>query len=273
MDSHFFQSGTWNGHTKDYNQFMSTVNLTGAYSIDALDLSLEGLENNVALDVLDVGCGTGSLTIPLAERVLRVPGSKVTAIDFSSTMVDALIAKAAEKNLDMEIKVMDGMNLSLPNDRFDLAYSAFALMFFPSRDKGFAEMYRVLKPGGKGVVLAWSSNIHLPKIIKDSYAAVLPSSPFPEHLTNILTFGEPLEFEQQFLNAGFSSAKCHLVSRVFNVPNAFLCRFFLSNPVFQSVAKTIPETLVPSLISEFEKRFSTIGDQISNTCQIGVAIK
>jgi ubiquinone/menaquinone biosynthesis C-methylase UbiE len=52
--------------------------------------------------------------------------------------------------------LMDGQALEFGDNTFDFAYSIFGLMFFPDRLKGFREMHRTLRPGGRAAVTSWA---------------------------------------------------------------------------------------------------------------------
>jgi ubiquinone/menaquinone biosynthesis C-methylase UbiE len=97
--------------------------------------------------VLDVAAGTGALALQAAST-----GARVLATDFSAGMV-ARIAAAGLPNV--EAKVMDGQALDLPDASFDASFSIFGVIMFPDWRKGLAEMARVTRPGGYGVVATW----------------------------------------------------------------------------------------------------------------------
>lgn len=97
--------------------------------------------------VLDVGAGTGALALAAART-----GAQVLATDFSPGMV-ARIAAAGLPNVDAQ--VMDGQALALPDAGFDAVFSIFGVIMFPDWRKGLAEMARVTRPGGHGVVATW----------------------------------------------------------------------------------------------------------------------
>src|SRR5439155_2897136 len=84
--------------------------------------------------------------------------AQVVAVDFASKMVEILerhCARAGHTNVVAH--VMNGQSLGLPDGSFDRVLSNFGVIFFPDRIKGFAEAHRVLRPGGRAVVSAWSS--------------------------------------------------------------------------------------------------------------------
>ncbi|MCG5249652.1 class I SAM-dependent methyltransferase [Methylorubrum extorquens] len=97
--------------------------------------------------VLDVATGTGALAHAAARA-----GAQVTAVDFSPGMV-ARVAAAGMSNVDA--KVMDGQALALPDASFDAVFSIFGVIMFPDWRKGLAEMARVTRPGGYGVIATW----------------------------------------------------------------------------------------------------------------------
>ena len=100
-------------------------------------------------DVLDLACGTGSLTRDLAKRV--GPNGRVLGIDFSREMLRAARARPAP---NMEYRLGDATNLeSVPSGAFDAATIAYGARNIPDLDALFSEMARVLRPGGVAVCL------------------------------------------------------------------------------------------------------------------------
>ena len=99
---------------------------------------------------LDVAAGSGSLSIPAARL-----GARVLATDQSPVMLELLQARAAEEGLEVETRVMDGHELELDDNGFDMAGSQFGVMLFPDMPKGIREMARVVKPEGRVLVNAY----------------------------------------------------------------------------------------------------------------------
>lgn len=93
--------------------------------------------------VVDVGCGTGALTLEVTARV-GVAGT-VTGVDPSPDMLGV----ARRKNGSIAWVEGSAERLPLPDRSVDAAVSQFALMFFADRTAGLAEMRRVLRPGGR----------------------------------------------------------------------------------------------------------------------------
>lgn len=113
--------------------------------------ALELVNPSPAAHILDVACGVGSLSIPAASRV-----AEVTAVDFSPKMVAALRRRINADGLsNLHVSLEDGQALPFAESSFDAAFSMFGLMFFPSRNLGFKEMARVLRPGSLAVVSSW----------------------------------------------------------------------------------------------------------------------
>jgi demethylmenaquinone methyltransferase / 2-methoxy-6-polyprenyl-1,4-benzoquinol methylase len=93
---------------------------------------------------LDVATGTGDLAIALAER-----GASVVGIDFAEKMLEIARRKAP----DLEFRTGNALALDFPDDEFDAATVGFGARNFDDLDRGLAEMARVVKPGGRVVVL------------------------------------------------------------------------------------------------------------------------
>lgn len=104
--------------------------------------------------VLDISCGTGLVTFPIADIVGKE--GKITAIDLSEGMIERARKEAGKRGYDLiDFKQMDAESLDLPDDSFDIAVNSLGLMYYPNPDQALAEMYRVLAPGGTASALVW----------------------------------------------------------------------------------------------------------------------
>ncbi len=105
--------------------------------------------------VLDVCCGTGDLAFELARRV--APGGRVVGCDFSEPMLDLAREKAAEAGTEaVRFEWADALKLPYDDGRFDAVTVGFGVRNFANRDQGLREMARVLKPGGRLVILEFT---------------------------------------------------------------------------------------------------------------------
>lgn len=100
--------------------------------------------------VLDVATGTGDLAFTVAA--MR-PGTEVVAVDFAEPMLDLARAKARSRGSRVRFEVADGTRLPYPDDSFDALTVAYGLRNFADLDAGLREFHRVLRPGGRLVVL------------------------------------------------------------------------------------------------------------------------
>jgi len=100
--------------------------------------------------VLDVGCGTGSLTFALAEAAEL---DEIAAIDFSPIFVD----EAKRRNTDPRIKIQQADACALPfaDQTFDRALALLVLHFVPEAGQAVAEMRRVVRSGGLVAAAVW----------------------------------------------------------------------------------------------------------------------
>jgi demethylmenaquinone methyltransferase/2-methoxy-6-polyprenyl-1,4-benzoquinol methylase len=96
---------------------------------------------------LDVATGTGDLAIELRRRV--GPAGEVIGSDFSEQMLQRARVKAP----DVRFELGDALALDYPDDRFDAATVGFGARNFADLERGIAEMARVVRPGGRVVIL------------------------------------------------------------------------------------------------------------------------
>ena len=105
--------------------------------------------------VLDVATGTGDMAIMMAKHL---PGSRITGVDISSGMLEIGRQKVARLQLEKKISLQQGDSeaLPFPDRHFDAVTVAFGVRNFEHLEKGIREMGRVLKPGGRLIVLEFS---------------------------------------------------------------------------------------------------------------------
>jgi SAM-dependent methyltransferase len=123
--------------------------------------------------VLDVGCGTGSLTFTLADR----PHVRsVTAVDLSSEY----IAHAARQRPDPRIcfEVGDATHLRFDDRSFDHTFSSLVLQFIPGADRAVREMRRVTRPGGTVAATTWDTRggVVIRRMVFDTAAVIDPNA-------------------------------------------------------------------------------------------------
>ena len=119
--------------------------------------------------ILDVGCGTGSLTFELAKTASL---NEITGIDYSPVFVDA----AKRRNTDSRIGILQGDACALPFDdeTFDRALALLVLHFVPEAGTAVAEMKRVVRPGGVVAAAVWDHLGGMPgmRMMVDTVAAL-----------------------------------------------------------------------------------------------------
>lgn len=109
------------------------------------------LSTNPAGQILDVATGTADLALAAARR----DGGQIVGVDLSLAMLKQGRAKVQRANLNGRVHLLPGDALALPfpEGTFDAVVNAFLLRNLPDRTAAFAEMARVVRPGGKIVCL------------------------------------------------------------------------------------------------------------------------
>ncbi len=159
--------------------------------------------------VLDVACGPGTLALKLAPQAGKVHG-----IDFSESMLNVFRDKIAQAGHEhIELHCGDAQALPYADETFDAAFSLFGLMFFPDRPKGFAEIYRTLKPGGSVAITSWAPVDRSPAMMTmfGALRAMNPNLPQPQR--SVTTLENPERFKQEMIDAGFRNVEIRQVTR------------------------------------------------------------
>lgn len=104
--------------------------------------------------VLDLACGTGEPGLTLARAR---PGARVIGADGARGMARAADLSRRTENLpNIRHAVMSGECLAFPDAAFDRVLCRFGMMLFDDPEAGVAELFRVLKPGGRAALSVWS---------------------------------------------------------------------------------------------------------------------
>ncbi|HKK78673.1 MAG TPA: bifunctional demethylmenaquinone methyltransferase/2-methoxy-6-polyprenyl-1,4-benzoquinol methylase UbiE [Phaeodactylibacter sp.] len=117
--------------------------------------AIDQLKGAAPKHILDVATGTADVALEMARRLQP---ERIIGLDIAPQMLDVGREKVRKKGLEriIELQVGDSENLPFANNTFDALTVAFGVRNFEHLEKGLQEMYRVLKPGGKLVVLEFS---------------------------------------------------------------------------------------------------------------------
>lgn len=100
------------------------------------------------LKILDVGCGTGELSLLFAEM-----GHKVTGIDISKNMLEIAKSKARTSKANVSFEIGDAENPTYNSSSFDIVFNRHLLWTLPNPEKAIKNWSRVLKNGGKVIII------------------------------------------------------------------------------------------------------------------------
>lgn len=183
--------------------------------------------------ILDVACGTGDFTIEIARKA--APGSTVIGIDLSEGMMAIgreKIAKAGlDKSSDVTMVQGDCESLPYPDGKFDCVSAGFGVRNFEHLDMGLKEMHRVLRSGGKAVILELSipQNRLIRSLYKLYFLKILPAiggwisgerGAYEYLPASVLRFPAPGRFLEMMTEAGFTETR--------QTPMTFgICRMYM----------------------------------------------
>jgi demethylmenaquinone methyltransferase/2-methoxy-6-polyprenyl-1,4-benzoquinol methylase len=116
--------------------------------------------------ILDVATGTGDFAF---EAIKILKPEQIIGVDISRGMLDVADKKIKERNLQdvFSVALGDSEGLQFEDNKFDAITVAFGVRNYENLEKGLSDMYRVLKPGGKIVILEFSKPRKFP--IKQGY--------------------------------------------------------------------------------------------------------
>lgn len=173
-------------------------------------------KDNPAL-ILDIATGTGDFAI----EALALKPEKVIGVDISEGMLEMGRKKLKKKGLDnkIELKLGDSEGLQFDDNKFDAIIVSFGVRNFENLEKGLADMFRVLKPGGKVVILEFSRPKSFPfkQIYNFYFKAILPkigrlvskdNAAYTYLPESVKAFPDGQNFLNVLESVGYKSTKC-----------------------------------------------------------------
>jgi len=237
---------------------------------------IDRLHLNGKTETLEVAAGSGALTELLARNVRCL-----LAIDFSPKMIELARKKISEAGIrNVEFELMDGQALDVYDASFDRAACSFALMLFPDRHKGFMELNRILRPGGRAVVSGWAGpdRFEAYGMFLEAIQKAFPDFPKAASPPPVLSLSDPDSFKIQMEAAGFKKVEVEYVSREMVMDDFASVWAMLTvgappiKMIFDKVGADGKDRLRDAFASIIEKRYGNSPISISNTATIGSGI-
>lgn len=227
----------WDSIAAGYDEFVTHTEVLLANEA----LSRAGLQQGMRF--LDVAAGAGGLSLPAARL-----GARVLATDISPKMVERLVARAREEGLDeVEARVMDGHDLELEDDTFDISGSQFGVMLFPDLPRALGEMARVTRPGGRVLMVVYGAptQIEFLGLFMGAIQAVVPGFPGLPMDPPPLEFqvADPAKLRQRLAEAGLHDVRVEAATEKLEFESGKQMWDWVmnSNPIAQMVIADLTE--------------------------------
>ena len=231
---------------------------------ESLALLLARLGLTGGESVLEIGCGTGALTLPLAAAVGE--NGRVVAIDISEPMLGLARQRVAERGLhNVTLQLGDAQVFAFEKAAFDLATSRMGVMFFADPAAAFRNIGTAVKPGGRLVFACWAplaENRHwlVSYDIAERYLG--PPAPPPAHQPGPLAFGDPGYIRRVLATAGFVEVNVDRAhpTIVCGSPEEEARQALMMGPTARLIEeKKPPEAIRQKIAEEIEAAFADAG--------------
>jgi SAM-dependent methyltransferase len=173
---------------------------------ESLALLLDRLHLAGGERVLEIGCGTGAVTLPLAQAVGE--RGRVVAVDISEPMLGVARQRVAESGVhNITLLQGDAQVFALEPAAFDVATSRMGIMFFADPVAAFRNIAGALKPDGRLVFACWAplaENQHWLISYEIALRHLGPPATTPEQEVGPLAFGNPDYVRRILTEAGFA---------------------------------------------------------------------
>lgn len=206
--------------------------------------------------ILELAAGTGQVTRLLVEQF---PGSEIFATDLNPGMLD--VAKRIVTAPNVIWNIVDALQIPYSDEEFDAVICQFGIMFFPDKQKGLNEAYRVLKPGGSITFNTWDKleNNKICEIADDTVKSFFVDDP-PSFYQIPFSMHDTSEIDLIMKTAGFKNIKIenrHIEGFSESAENA-VTAFTEGNPISLQITER-DESVLPKLkkklLEEFKKEY------------------
>ena len=231
---------------------------------ESLALLLARLGLTGGESVLEIGCGTGALTLPMSAAVGE--HGHVVAIDISEPMLGLARQRVAERGLhNVTLQLGDAQVFAFEKAAFDLATSRMGVMFFADPAAAFRNIGTAVKPGGRLVFACWAplaENRHwlISYDVAERYLG--PPAPPPAHDPGPLAFGDPGYVNRVLSAAGFAEVNIDRVHPmiVCGSPEEEARQALMMGPTARLIEeKKPPESIRQKIAQEIEAAFAAAG--------------
>jgi demethylmenaquinone methyltransferase/2-methoxy-6-polyprenyl-1,4-benzoquinol methylase len=207
-----------------FNQIANRYDLLNRLTSFGIDIiwrkrAIAELDKNKHQKILDVATGTADVALEIRQQIPDI--EHVTGLDISSEMLAVGREKVAAKGWTQQITLVEGDSEDLPfaDNSFDAVTVAFGVRNFENLAKGLKEIHRVLRPGGKLVVLEFSHPTAFPikQLFNFYFKNILPliggviskdKSAYQYLYDSVQAFLDQKAFVQQLNDLGYNSNQC-----------------------------------------------------------------
>jgi ubiquinone/menaquinone biosynthesis C-methylase UbiE len=254
---HASESERWNAIAEGWHKWIPMMR---AWYAPATELMLDLARIGPGSHVLDIAAGDGDQSLAAAARVGT--NGYVLAIDRASKLLAIAGQSAKEAGLsNLETRLMDGENLTLPDASFDAVICRFALMYFSDPVLGLQGIKRVLKPGGWLSVVVYGENGSPEFSLALSTVRRWMGLKDQDSKSAAHSLGTPGVLEQLFTTAGYSAIEVHALTLPVRMASVAECVDYLQNTSptlrellrsFSVEARSDAWQAVKKAVSEFE---------------------
>ena len=187
--------------------------------------------------ILDIACGTGDYSIAIARRAH--PDTVVTGVDLTEAMLQVMRSKVEKAGLVGRIVAEQGNAeaMRFADNRFDRATIAFGIRNFEHREQALREILRVLKPGGRLVILElsvpsnpllrWCYNLYFTRLLPAIGGMVSGDKAAYRYLpASVLSFPSKREWMETMRRCGFRNVS----HRAYTLG---ICRLYIGEKLYE----------------------------------------